>query len=82
MLSIEEERRLVATTVQVAIGVTAAVMWMIEHPREGVRVPDDLPHEQILRVAKPYLANSSPFPRTGLPLSTTRSFSRKTPAAI
>ena len=58
-LSIEESRRLVphqnATTVQVAISVVAAVLWMLDHPAEGVRVPDELPHEFILKVAKPYL---------------------------
>jgi homospermidine synthase len=58
-LTIEESRRLVphqnATTMQVAIAVVAAAMWMIEHPAEGVRVPDELPHELILRIAKPYL---------------------------
>jgi homospermidine synthase len=58
-LSIEESRRLVphqnATTMQVAISVTAAAMWMIENPARGVCVPDDLPHEYILKIAKPYL---------------------------
>lgn len=58
-LSIEESRRLVphqnATTMQVAISVVAATMWMIQNPAAGVRVPDDLPHEYILRIARPYL---------------------------
>jgi homospermidine synthase len=58
-LSIEESRRLVphqnATTVQVAISVVAAVLWMIEHPTCGVCVPDDLPHDCILKIANPYL---------------------------
>ena len=58
-LSIEESRRLVphqnATTMQVAIGVVAAAMWMIENPRRGVCVPDDLPHDYVLDIAKPYL---------------------------
>ncbi|HOG24154.1 MAG TPA: saccharopine dehydrogenase C-terminal domain-containing protein [Candidatus Omnitrophota bacterium] len=59
MLSIEEARKLVphqnATTIQVAIGVVAAAMWMIENPRKGVCEPEDLPHEQVLEVAKPFL---------------------------
>ena len=58
-LSIEESRRLVphqnATTMQVAISVVAAVHWMIENPAKGVCVPDDLPHDYILKLAKPYL---------------------------
>jgi homospermidine synthase len=60
-LTIEESRRLVphqnATTMQVAISVVAAAMWMISNPEAGVLVPDDLPHEYILEVAKPYLGN-------------------------
>ncbi|HOW59840.1 MAG TPA: saccharopine dehydrogenase C-terminal domain-containing protein [Candidatus Omnitrophota bacterium] len=59
VLSIEEARNLVphqnATTIQVAIGVISAAMWMVEHPNKGVCVPDDLPHKEILAIAKPYL---------------------------
>jgi len=58
-LDIEESRRLVphqnATTMQVAISVVAACMWMIENPRKGLCVPDDLPHDYILEICKPYL---------------------------
>jgi homospermidine synthase len=58
-LSIEESRRLVphqnATTMQVAISVVAACMWMVENPRRGMCVPDDLPHDFVLDVSKPYL---------------------------
>ncbi len=60
-LTIEESRRLVphqnATTMQVAISVVAAAMWMIANPEAGVLVPDDLPHEYILEASKPYLGN-------------------------
>ena len=59
LLDIEETRRLVphqnATTLQVACSVIACVEWMIKNPKQGVCVPDDLPHEQILKIAKPYL---------------------------
>ncbi len=59
VLTIEKARDLVpnqnATTLQVAIGVVSAVMWMIEHPNKGVCVADDLPHREILHTAKPYL---------------------------
>ena len=58
-LTIEESRRLVphqnATTMQVAISVVAAALWMIENPDRGVVVPDDLPHEFVLKIARPYL---------------------------
>lgn len=59
-LDINEARRLVpeqsnATSVQVAIGLVAAICWMIENPKEGIKIPDDLPHDYILKIAKPYL---------------------------
>jgi len=58
-LSIEESRRLVphqnATTMQVAISVVAASMWMMQNPAEGIKVPDELPHDFILDLSKPYL---------------------------
>ncbi|MBI5123939.1 MAG: homospermidine synthase [Candidatus Omnitrophica bacterium] len=59
ILSIGESRKLIAnqnaTTMQVAIGVVSAIMWMIENPRKGVRVPDDLPFDHIINTSKPYL---------------------------
>jgi homospermidine synthase len=59
LLDIHESRRLVphqnATTLQVACSVVAAAKWMIENPRMGVCLPDQLPHDYILRHAKPYL---------------------------
>jgi homospermidine synthase len=71
-LSIEESRKLVphqnATTMQVAISVVAAVMWMIEHPTMGVCVPDDLPHDYILEISKPYLGQFISTPSDWTPL--------------
>jgi homospermidine synthase len=71
-LSIEESRRLVphqnATTMQVAISVVAAAMWMIENPDRGVCAPDDLPHEYVLKVSKPYLGKWISKPTDWTPL--------------
>ncbi len=71
-LSIEESRRLVphqnATTMQVAISVVAATMWMIQNPDQGVVVPDELPHEYILKIAKPYLGKWISKPSDWTPL--------------
>lgn len=59
LLDIEETRRLApgqnATTLQVAASLLAATKWLLQHPHEGVLLPDDLPHEPVLEVAKPYL---------------------------
>jgi len=58
-LDIEEARELIphqnATTVQVAVGLVAAVQWMVENPRRGVCVPDDLPYDRILQTSLPFL---------------------------
>jgi len=71
-LSIGESRRLVphqnATTMQVAISVIAAAMWMIENPAKGVCVPDDLPHEYILKISRPYLGKWISQPSDWTPL--------------
>ena len=71
-LSIEESRRLVphqnATTMQVAVSVVAASTWMIENPCVGVCVPDDLPHEYVLDIAKPYLGRFISTPSDWTPL--------------
>ncbi len=58
-LDIHEARHLTpgqnATTLQVAASILGAVFWMIRNPRRGFNVPDDLPHDQVLEVANPYL---------------------------
>ena len=73
ILSIDESRRLVphqnATTMQVAISVIAAVLWMIENPNEGVCVPDDLPHDFVLKASMPYLGRFVSTPSDWTPLA-------------
>jgi homospermidine synthase len=67
ILNIHQARSLVphqnATTVQVAISVVAAILWMIDNPQVGYCHPEQLPHEFILKIAKPYLGTymSQPF---------------------
>ncbi|OGW74870.1 MAG: homospermidine synthase [Omnitrophica bacterium RBG_13_46_9] len=59
LLDIHTARKLVphqqATTLQVAISVVAAAVWMIKNPKRGFLLPDDLDHEEILRIAIPYI---------------------------
>jgi homospermidine synthase len=71
-LSIEESRRLApgqnATTVQVAISVTAAILWMIANPDRGVCMSEQLPHDFILKIANPYLGKCISLPVDWTPL--------------
>jgi homospermidine synthase len=64
----------------VALGVVSAVMWMIEDPREGFCLPDDLPHEFVLSVAKPYLGEFRSGPSDWTPLSERAVYFRENPA--
>ena len=62
LLDIHTTRKLVphqqATTLQVAISVVAAAIWMIKNPKRGFLLPDDIDHEEILKTSMPYI---SPF---------------------
>ncbi|MBX3420282.1 MAG: saccharopine dehydrogenase NADP-binding domain-containing protein [Pirellulaceae bacterium] len=59
LLDIHESRRLVPgqnpTTLQVASSMLGAIVWMLQNPNRGVNLPDQLPHEEILAFARPYL---------------------------
>jgi homospermidine synthase len=83
VLSIGESRKLVphqnATTLQVAIGVVSAVMWMIENPRKGVRIPDDLPPYYVLNIAKPYLGKFISEPSDWTPFKNYQIFFKENP---
>lgn len=78
ILTIDESRRLVphqnATTMQVAISVVAALTWMIANPQRGVVVPDDLPHEHVLQVSRPYLGEFVSIPSPWNPLQDVGSY--------
>jgi homospermidine synthase len=58
-LDVAEARRLVPgsnpTAVQVAAGMLAAALWAIANPRRGYCEPEQLPHDAVLEVARPYL---------------------------
>ena len=83
VLDIEESRRLApgqnATTIQVALGVISAVMWMIENPRRGICLPDDLPYDFVLNIAKPYLGKFVSIPSDWTPLKNRKIFFRENP---
>lgn len=84
ILTIEEARKLMpgqnATTIQVAIGVIAAALWMIENPRKGVNLPDDLPHDFVLNIAKPYLGDFVSTPSDWTPIKNRAAYFKENPA--
>ena len=51
-----------------AISVVAACTWMIENPRRGLCVADDLPHDYVLGISKPYLGRFISVPSDWNPL--------------
>ncbi|NQT23215.1 MAG: homospermidine synthase, partial [Candidatus Omnitrophica bacterium] len=72
LLDIEETRRLVphqnATTLQVAISVVSAAIWMIKNPNRGFCMPDDIDHEDILKVSIPFIKPFISIPVDWTPL--------------
>ena len=84
ILSVEEARRLApgqnATTVQVAMGVVSAVMWMIENPRKGLCTPEDLPHDYVLKISRPYLGRFVSAPSDWNPLKNRKVYFKENPA--
>jgi len=66
-LDIKEARRLIpnenATSVQVIASLLGELMWMIKNPRLGYCEPEDLPFDEVLKYAKPYLGEM-PFVET------------------
>ncbi len=44
-----------ATSLQVAAAVMAGVVWAMKNPQRDVVEPDDLPWDELLRLARPYL---------------------------
>jgi len=58
-LTIEEARRLAphnnATSLQVVGGILGGMVWALRNPSAGVVEPDDIDHDLVLDVARPYL---------------------------
>ena len=44
-----------ATSLQVTASVLAGMVWAIENPRAGLVEPEELDHDRIMAIARPYL---------------------------
>lgn len=58
-LAIDEARKLApfnsATTLQVAGGILGGIVWTLRHPKRGVVEPDEVDHDLVMEIARPYL---------------------------
>ncbi len=76
LLSIDEARAALpgqsATTLQVGGSIMGALSWMLDHPDEGLCVPDDLPWDTVLGVARRYLGTLHSGPVDWDPVSSRR----------
>jgi homospermidine synthase len=58
-LSIEAARQLApynnATSLQVVAGILGGMTWALRHPEAGIVEPEEIDHETVLEVARPYL---------------------------
>ncbi len=58
-LSIDEARKLVphnnATALQVTASIIGAMVWAIQNPTKGIVDADEIDHELLMKVARPYL---------------------------
>ena len=74
LLSIDEARAIVpsqnATTLQVAGSIIGAITWMLDNPTSGLLVPDELPWEPVMKVARNYLGTFHSAPTDWDPLRT------------
>lgn len=84
-LNIEEARRLApgqnATTLQVALGVISAILWVFENPMKGICLPEDLPHDFVLDISKPYLGKFISTPSDWTPLKNRTIYFKENPAS-
>jgi homospermidine synthase len=54
---------------------------MIDNPRRGINLPDDLPHDFVLDVAKPYLGGFASVSSDWTPLKNRRPYFKENPAS-
>ena len=73
-LDVEAARRVVPghnpTAIQVAASAVAAAAWALRNPAKGYCEPEDLPHDEILATARPYLGTMASQATDWTPLKT------------
>lgn len=77
-LSIHEARELApfnnATSMQVAVGALSGMIWAMKNPERGITEPDQMDHDFIMEIAKPYLGNVAGFYTDWTPLADREKF--------
>ena len=56
-------------------------LWAIENPRAGINLPDDLPHDFVLDIAKPYLGDFVSVPSDWTPVKNRVIYFKENPAS-
>ena len=59
---------------QVAAGVLGGLLWTLKNPKRGVCLPEAMPHDEILRIAEPYIGPVVSQPAGWTPLQQRRIF--------
>jgi len=57
------------------------VLWMFENPHRGICLPDDLPHDFVLDIAKPYLGDFISTASDWTPLKNRKVYFKENPAS-
>ncbi|VVO93459.1 saccharopine dehydrogenase NADP-binding domain-containing protein [Pseudomonas fluorescens] len=61
LLTVDEAREIApyntATSLQVAAGVLAGIVWALRHPDRGIVEPEQMDYEEVLELASPYLGS-------------------------
>jgi homospermidine synthase len=77
-LSVAEARRILPghnpTAIQVAAGALAAAAWAVRNPERGYCEPEDLPHQEVLDMARPWLGTMASRATDWNPLATAARF--------
>jgi homospermidine synthase len=80
-LSIDQARELVehesATSIQVASSMLGAIVWALKNPNMGVVEPEELPFQEVLAVALPYLGKVVSLESDWTPLDDRNTLFRK-----
>ncbi|RMO93674.1 Homospermidine synthase [Pseudomonas syringae pv. philadelphi] len=85
ILSVDQARHIApfnnATSLQVAAGVYSGIIWAIENPNRGIVEPEQMDHQRVMEIARPFLGRLGGVLTDWTPLHTVNALFRKPGAA-